>query len=141
MIQSKNVLSNGWRGKTRKRRLDVTPQSLLYSLEGAWREKTKEVRVERKVDDDGLSGEVGWEKREKREGKGAAGSGLLLWERVLERLISLLFPVTHALSGKTPRTVDLFGSTGTGTKNGDLAVNLEHLNRNKREYSCGLHEA
>lgn len=103
MIQSKNVLSNGWREKQEKKRLDVTPQSLLYSLEGAWREKTKEVRVERKVDD-GLSGErlVG-KSAKKREGKGAAGSGLLLWERVLERLISLLFPVTHALSGKTPK--------------------------------------
>jgi len=75
MIQSKNVLSNGWREKQEKKRLDVTPQSLLYSLEGAWREKTKEVRVERKVDD-GLSGErlVG-KSAKKREGKGAAGSG------------------------------------------------------------------
>jgi len=40
----------------------------LYSLEG---EGKKEKRfVLRKVDDD-LDGEVGWEKRERREGKGA----------------------------------------------------------------------
>jgi len=57
--------------------------------------------------------EVGWEKREgKGKGKGRRAVVLLLWEKGFGgRLINLLFPVTHALSGKVPRPVDLFEGT------------------------------
>ena len=54
----------------------------------------------------GLSGEVGWERREKKgKGKGRRAVVLLLWEKkgFGRRLINLLFPVTHALSRRMPR--------------------------------------